>query len=90
MILLETETDLTEEARDNGIRSHEESVALRVDSTGKILSVPKENILPRPAHIEHDFVNGLVRVDDGYLVLLCIRRLIDSILKESSAVVPAV
>ncbi|MBN2713346.1 MAG: chemotaxis protein CheW [Planctomycetes bacterium] len=83
MILLETESDLTQDARDLGIKSHDESVALRVDSTGRIITVPKDDIIPRPAHIEHEFVDGIVRVDEGYLILLCVRTLIDRIMAES-------
>ncbi len=84
MILLETEADLTAEARTQGIRSHEESVALRVDATGRILVVAPEAILPRPAHLAQECVSGLVRVEEGYLILLCVRTLIDSILAESA------
>ncbi len=85
MILLETQDDLTEEAISLDVHSHEESVALRVDRTSRILNVTPEQILPRPAHILHDFVYGIVRIDDGYMMLLCIRTLIDTILANAEA-----
>jgi len=85
MILLETQEGLTDEAVTLGVHSHEESIVLRVDATSRIQNVAPEQVLPRPAHIQHDFVYGIVRVDEGYMMLLCIRTLIDTILANSSA-----
>lgn len=84
MILLEPENELTDEARELRIRAHEESVALHVDATGRIFSVPVADILPRPAHIEHECVEGIVRLEGGYLMVLGIRTLIDAILAEAA------
>ncbi len=90
MILLETEDELTDEAHELGIHSHDESIVLRVDATGRIMNVAAQEILPRPAHITQDFVHGIVRIEEGYLMVLCVRTLIDSILAESEALKEAV
>lgn len=80
MILLETNNELTEEATEFGLRTHDEPVVLRVNRTHRIFYVEEERVQPPPAHIKHPFVCGVIREDEGYLMILSIHQLINEIL----------
>lgn len=88
MILLVTESGLTPEAQTLGIGAHKEPVALRIDRTARILSASREQILPPPAHIQREFISGVIRGSDAgqYIMLLDIRKLIEQIGGEITAV----
>ena len=80
MILLETDEHLTQEARDRGVRAFQDPVVLLVDRILDIVSIDSKSLQPRPAHISERFVAGVIRHGDGYISLLDIMTLIESIL----------
>lgn len=86
MILLETFSDLTEDALTLGISSSNEPVVLRVDKTEAIINIETERISPRPAHVPYEFVNGVVRTDSSeYMMILNIRSLVETIMAGENA-----
>lgn len=85
MVLLETNAEMTTEAREAGLASFDQPVVLHVDATHRIFPVQAEEIHPKPAHVPHDFVKGVVRGEDAYLTLLSIPQLIANILQTEGA-----
>lgn len=84
MIMLDTDEELTVEARELGIVAFEEPVVLLVDKVHKIFTISSRELLPPPAHITDKFVEGIIRMDDSYLTMLSIPKLIADILSKGS------
>ncbi len=86
MILLETTSRLVKEAHDLGLRSFEESVVLSVDSATQIFHLVNEAVHPSPPHVNQEFVDGVVNIDDKYFTMISVEKLIHHLMQSSCGV----
>ncbi len=83
MILLETTSRLVKEALDIGLRTFEESVVLNVDSASQIFHLVDEALHPSPPHVNQEFVDGVVHIDDKYFTMISVEKLINYLMQSS-------
>lgn len=83
MILLETTSRLVKEAVELGLRTFEESVVLNVDSASQIFHLVNEAVHPSPPHVNQEFVDGVVNIDDRYFTMISVEKLINHLMQGS-------
>lgn len=83
MILLETTSRLVKEALDLGLRTFEESVVLSVDSATGIFHLVDEAVHPSPPHVNQEFVDGVVNLDEKYFTMISVEKLINHLMQGS-------
>lgn len=83
MILLETTSRLVKEAQEMGLQSFEESVVLNVDSAAQIFHLVDEAVHPSPPHVNQQFVDGVVNLDDKYFTMISVEKLINHLMQGS-------
>ncbi len=84
MILLETTSRLVKEAIDLGLKTFEESVVLNVDSASQIYHLIDEALHPSPPHVNQEFVDGVVNIDEMYFTMISVEKLIQYLLQGTS------
>jgi purine-binding chemotaxis protein CheW len=84
MILLETSSRLVKEAIDLGLKTFEESVVLNVDQASQIYHLVDEALHPSPPHVNQNFVDGVVNLDDLYFTMISVEKLIQHLIQGTS------
>lgn len=82
MILLETDAGLTNEARECGLHSYNDPIVLRVDAVHRIFPFEPTSMHPPPAHVAFPFIEGLYRLDNDYVTILSVPKLIAALIQN--------
>ena len=85
--VLETAESLSQEARELGLETHTETLVLVVDEAQGILDGEKLEFHPPPAHVQEEFIDGVMKTDGRLMTLISIPRLVKDLLahQEESA-----
>ncbi len=80
MILLETAAGMVTEARELKLFAFEEPLVLRVDSVSQFVYLSNETRHPSPAHVVHQFLDGVIQTEKHYFTLISLQKLIECLL----------
>jgi len=86
LIVLETNDNIPESARELGISGYEEPVVLLVDNVYKIVFANKKEYHATPAHVKDEFVDGVIKAEDDLITILSVPKLIENLISEQEAV----
>ena len=70
LVVMKTEKELTSEATVKGMHVGQDTVALLVDRVGEVVNAEHEEVEPVPAHIDHPFINGVIKLEGELLVIV--------------------
>lgn len=83
LIILETGDGLPAEAIEMGIDAFDEPIVLLVDDMFRITSGEKEQFFSTPAHVKEQYVDGVIKIEEKFITLISISRLLEDILAVS-------
>ena len=75
VLILKTNKELADEALRNGIETCNDSVALLVDKIGDVVDAEETEVEFPPAHLSHDYISGVIKLEGELLTLLDMKRL---------------
>jgi len=79
MIVLDSQDNLSDEAKALGVVSHTEPLILLIDRIISIVEVEATDFHPVPSQKENDLIDGLIQVDNELIPLLSIPQLINTL-----------
>ncbi len=71
IIILKTDEDLSAEAKESGISTAPDTLALLVSGIGDVVDADDNDIEPAPPHLSGTYVSGVVQYGSELLTLLC-------------------